>query len=138
MEAGNAGGGIVSQGVEGSFVVALRNGLELSTGFAFVDSTVSEDEPLLFATEGQQLPYEPEWKVTAGANYDFSLTSEIDGNVNFRVRYVGEQRSAFEDRNGFNPSTVNVPIDDYVVGRFQNRIATRRLQRKFLHQQCIR
>ena len=113
--AGNASGGVTSKGVEGSVVLSPYDGVSLSTAFAYVDSALSQDDPLLFGLKGQQLPYEPKWKVSANGSYEFALTPEIDAHVSLSARYIGEQRSAFEDANGFNPSRVNVPIDDYIV-----------------------
>lgn len=113
--AGNATGGITSRGIEGNVVLRPTGNLSITTGFAFTDSTLDEDEPLFSGTAGQQLPYEPKWTVSARARYDFALATNVDGHVGGGVRYIGDQRSAFEDRDGFNPSRVNVPIDSYVI-----------------------
>lgn len=113
--AGNAAGGITSQGVEGNFVFQPADGLSITSGFAYTDSTLNDDEPLFSATAGQQLPYEPEWKVSSRARYDFSLGASADAHIGGGVRYVGDQRTAFEDRNGFNPSRVNIPVESYVI-----------------------
>lgn len=90
------GGQARSRGVELSWQYTPVTGLFLSGNAAWTDATLTEDTPPgLFGSEGDRLPYVPEWKASLGFDYDFPMSHGWSGFVGGRYSYVGERVSDF-------------------------------------------
>ncbi|MEM8935184.1 MAG: TonB-dependent receptor [Pseudomonadota bacterium] len=92
----NAGNASID-GVEGQFAFKPTNALEFSTAVTYLDARVDEDLVLptdsmpVAAFAGDPLPAVPEWKLTAGVNYETELPwSGLTGYARFDVAHTGE------------------------------------------------
>ena len=111
---GNASGGITGKGIEGSFTINPTENFSIISNFAYTDSTLNEDEPVLNGLAGQQVPYVPEWTFSSRARYDFVVGNDLDANIGLGLKYQGSSRSAFTD-GGLSDPKLNIPTDSYVV-----------------------
>lgn len=111
---GNAKGGITSQGWEGSFDYQLTDQFSVRGSASFADSSLNEDEPTLFASEGDQVIRVPEWSYNLAANYDYQVAEGVYGWVTLGVRNKDEMSTAFN--NGDPEATaVNLKSDEYTT-----------------------
>ena len=105
----NASGGVTVQGLEGSFVLSLYDGFTWTSSFTYTESTFNEDEPLLGARDGQQVPFVPEWQAVSKVQYRFDVTTDVTGFIDAGVRYEDEAP-------GFDlDSSTSVTSDSYAI-----------------------
>ncbi|WP_339865023.1 TonB-dependent receptor domain-containing protein [Paremcibacter congregatus] len=124
---GNAASGISAKGAEGSFTVRPVDGFSITSTFAYSDSSLNEDEPMLDGLKGQQVVFVPKWTVSTQARYDFTLSNGYEAHIGGGFRYVGSTRSDFTDDGAFLPgvsdpmtdgpfdSAFNIPTDSYFL-----------------------
>ncbi|MEA3588124.1 TonB-dependent receptor [Pseudidiomarina sp. 1APP75-27a] len=114
---GNAKSGITSKGWEGSFDYQLTNNFGFRGSAAFSDSTLNEDEPLLFGEAGAQVIRVPEWTYNAAAFYDYQLNSNVAGWVTLSARFKDEMSTAYDNGDPSNTS-VNLKSEEYTTVNF--------------------
>lgn len=93
----NANGGTaVSKGVE--FTVAMRPTENLAILFngAWTDAYLTEDtDPIVGGLDGDPLPFVPEWSLSLGADYEWTVMGDAMAYVGGDVNYVGERTADF-------------------------------------------
>ncbi|PHZ84740.1 TonB-dependent receptor domain-containing protein [Paremcibacter congregatus] len=114
---GNAADGLTAKGFEGAFSLNLLEGLSLVSTIAYADSTLNDNEPLIFGLKGQQVPGVPKWSASINGQYGFALGSNLEGHVGGGLRYSSSRPSAFDDGTPTS-LTVNLLSDSYVLADF--------------------
>ena len=104
-------GKAVSKGVEWNFNVQPISRVSFGWLGAYTDSTLSDDVPELFATDGARLPYVPKWQTTLTADLNLPVSDGVELNIGGSYAYVGPRRTNF----GFNPVRNYQPIPSYDV-----------------------
>ncbi len=93
----NANGGTaVSKGVE--FTAAMRPTENLAILFngAWTDAYLTEDtDPIVGGLDGDPLPFVPEWSLSLGADYEWTVMGDAMAYVGGDVNYVGERTADF-------------------------------------------
>lgn len=93
-------GDVVSQGVEFELAAVPASGLTLTLAGAYIDSTLDEDVPNLFASKGDHVPNVPEWALSASASYTWPFTAALNGYVRADVRHIGSRNTEFNPAEG--------------------------------------
>jgi outer membrane receptor protein involved in Fe transport len=100
----NANGGTAeSKGVE--FTATMRPGSGFSIAFsgAYTDAYLTEDtDPVVGGLDGDPLPFVPEWSLTLGGDYEWSVLGDSTAYVGGQIAYTGERTADFgtRDANG--------------------------------------
>ena len=102
--AGNAnGGGAQSQGIEWAATLTPTDGLTVAWSGAYTKAELTDDtDPIVVGgSDGDPLPYSPEWTSTLDVNYEWSAFGDATAYVGGAWRYVGEQSNGFPGVGGF-------------------------------------
>lgn len=102
--AGNAnGGGAQSQGFEWAATLTPTDNFTLVWSGAYTKAELTDDtDPIVVGgSDGDPLPYSPEWASTLDANYEWSVFGNASAYVGGTWRYVGEQSNGFPGVGGF-------------------------------------
>ena len=89
------GGGARSKGVEISAGLNPSRSLSLYANGAYVDAYLTDDAVLAGGLKGDQLPYNPKWQSTIGAEYDHPLSGSVNGRAGISWRYTASRFSDF-------------------------------------------
>ena len=89
------GGGARSKGVEISAGLNPSRSLSLYANGAYVDAFLTDDAVLAGGLKGDQLPYNPKWQSTIGAEYDHPLSGSVNGRAGISWRYTASRFSDF-------------------------------------------
>ena len=85
-----------STGVEFTAGVNPSRELSLFLNGSYVDAHLTEDAPVIVGgLKGDQLPYNPKWQWTVGAEYDHPLSATVKGRAGISWHYVGKRVSDF-------------------------------------------
>jgi iron complex outermembrane receptor protein len=84
-----------SAGLEAAATWAPVRGLSLSANAAYTDAYLTANAPGVNARSGAELPEVPRFSANLSAQYDFSITGQLDGYVGGSVRYLGDRRGEF-------------------------------------------
>ena len=112
----NANGGSArTMGLEGTISARPVRGLNLSANAAYVDAELTEDTPpVTGGFDGDTLPWTPKFSFALNADYDWSLSGNINAFVGASLRYVGEQKDNINGGTYVGPgSDLNDP-DNFV------------------------
>jgi outer membrane receptor protein involved in Fe transport len=129
---------IAGLGVNANGRSARSQGVELAAGFnpnrylsfyangSYVDAHLTQDTPESFnGFKGDQLPYNPKWQGTVGAEYDHPLSASVTGHAGISWHYTGKRRSDFRGEpapgpqlklDAFSQIDAHAGVD---VGRFR-------------------
>ena len=123
----NANGGKAeSKGLEFTAGFYPVDGLSLSLNGAYTDAYLTEDtDPILVGgSDGDPLPFVPEWRMGLGADYEWSLSNDRMAYVGGNLTYTDDRPSGFSnlDSNGDvrtaeSYTTVNLRAG-YTAGRW--------------------
>jgi len=92
------GGAARSSGVEWNVDYIPVSGLTLSLNGAYTDAELRDDAPAgMNAFAGDPLPYIPKWSASAGVDYDWAISSALQGFVGASWRYTGNRKSDFAE-----------------------------------------
>jgi outer membrane receptor protein involved in Fe transport len=62
-----------SKGAEVELATRLGDNIDVSFGIAYIDAQLTEDNPLIGASDGDELPNVPEWTYSGSFQYSFSV-----------------------------------------------------------------
>ena len=89
------GGGARSKGVEISAGLNPSRSLSLYANGAYVDAFLTDDAVLAGGLKGDQLPYNPKWQSTIGAEYEHPLSGSVNGRAGISWHYTASRFSDF-------------------------------------------
>jgi outer membrane receptor protein involved in Fe transport len=105
----NANGGTAeSKGVEFSAGFAPVEGLALFVNGAYTDAALTQDAPSAGGFDGDPLPWVPEWSVSVGGDYDWSLSSGSTAYVGGTVAYTGDRPTGYANRDPVDNSIIDM------------------------------
>ena len=117
------GGTARSKGIEFTAGLNPAPGLSLYANGAYVDAHLTSDAPALVGgVAGDQLPYNPKWQATVGAEYERNLNLHVTGHAGVSWHYTGTRYSDFDAASGqrrlrpFSQVDAHAGVD---VGRFR-------------------
>jgi outer membrane receptor protein involved in Fe transport len=85
-----------SQGVELAAGFNPNRYLSLYANGSYVDAHLTQDAPESFGGfKGDQLPYNPKWQGSVGAEYNRPLSARLSGHAGISWHYTGKRRSDF-------------------------------------------
>jgi iron complex outermembrane receptor protein len=117
------GGSARSKGVEATVDFRPIRNLNLYANGAYVDAYLTKDTPALVGgQEGDQLPYNPKWRSTIGAEFEHPLSATVTGRAGISWQYTSSRRSDFDAAAGQNKLGDYSKIDAHAgveVGRFR-------------------
>ena len=117
------GGSARSKGVEATVDFRPVRNLTLYANGAYVDAYLTKDTPALVGgLEGDQLPYNPKWRSTIGAEYEHPLSATVTGRAGVSWQYTGSRRSGFDSDFGQSKLEDYSQIDAHAgvdVGHFR-------------------
>ena len=84
-----------SQGFELEGTIAASNDLLLTFGVGYIDAEIRSPGIVIspISEPGTPIQHVPDWTVTVGVDYDFSLNDNIPANLRFDYSYIGESIS---------------------------------------------
>ena len=85
------GGGARSKGIEFTAGVNPNRFLSLYANGSYVDAYLTNDAPLAGGFKGDQLPYNPKWQGTIGAEYEHPLSGSVNGRAGISWHYTGSR-----------------------------------------------
>jgi iron complex outermembrane receptor protein len=93
----NANGGTAeSKGMEFAATLQATDNLTLALNGAYTDAYLTQDtDPIVGGTDGDALPFVPEWSLGFDADYSWSLAGGSLAYVGGNVGYVGDRPSGF-------------------------------------------
>ena len=97
------GGTAKSKGIEFAAGYYPREGLRVGFNGAYTDAYLTEDTPAsVGGSNGDPLPFVPEWSFGADADYEWALDSEKTAYVGGNLSYIGDRPASFDnvDSNG--------------------------------------
>ena len=89
------GGNARSDGSEVAWTWRPITGLSISANAAYTDAHLTSDAPGIGAKSGEALPDVPKYTADVSADYEFPLTSEVQGHVGTNFRYLSSRRVDF-------------------------------------------
>ncbi len=97
----NANGGTAeSRGFEFAGSWRPTDALTLTLNGAYTDAELTQDtDPVVGGTDGDPLPYVPEWSYGADGSYDWALANGAMAYVGANLGYVGERPAGFSNRD---------------------------------------
>jgi iron complex outermembrane receptor protein len=97
----NANGGTaVSKGLEFAATAKAGSGFSLTFAGAYTDAYLTEDtDPIVGGLDGDALPFVPEWSLTLGADYEWSVFGDSTAYVGGQVAYTGDRTADFGNRD---------------------------------------
>jgi outer membrane receptor protein involved in Fe transport len=114
---------------------ARSSGVELTAGFnpsrdlsfylngSYVDAHLTKDAPqMVGGLSGDQLPYNPKWQWTLGAEYEHPLSASVKGRAGLSWHYTGKRFSDFDPDNGQRRLRAFGQVDAHAgvdIGRFR-------------------
>ena len=119
---GNSNSDVTAYGFEAATTIHPSRDLSITANLAYTNSTLDDDETSSFgALAGENLQLLPDWTASVRGNYDFPISSEVDGFIGGGLRYVGPRDTGFEGGIGENgalitPLIANFSLDSYIVG----------------------
>jgi outer membrane receptor protein involved in Fe transport len=96
----NASGGADIRGAELALSARPTHAWNVTGTFAFVDASLSKDEPDLGGRKGERLPNSPKFTAAVDTDYAFSDTG-YQPTIGATVRYVGNHNASFDGTAGF-------------------------------------
>ena len=90
-------GSLTSKGLELEATARPVDGLTMSLGLGYTDSTLDEDVPNLQAFAGDRAPFVPKYSATGSAEYMFPLTDRINGFGWANYQFVDRRATDFSD-----------------------------------------
>jgi iron complex outermembrane recepter protein len=88
-------GDLTSKGLEIEATYRPIDGLTLTAGGAYTDSTLDHDVANLQADEGDRAPFVPKYSFNGTAEYVFPVSDAIEGFVWGNYQYVGDRATDF-------------------------------------------
>lgn len=95
-------------GVNGNGPSARSTGVEFTAGInpsrelsmflngSYVDAHLTEDAPAIVGgLKGDQLPFNPKWQWTVGAEYEHPMSAKLTGRAGISWHFTGKRRSDF-------------------------------------------
>jgi iron complex outermembrane receptor protein len=98
-----------SNGAEVELTAIPVPGLQLRLTGDYTDAVIDEAAPGVAATPGAKLPFTPQFKVFASAQYSFPLTTALSGRVRLDAAHTGKTYSAIDN----SPAGVNHAYDTF-------------------------
>ncbi len=93
------GGTAVSKGLEFAASAFPASGLVFSLNGAYTNAKLTEDtDPIVGGTDGDPLPYVPEWAFALSADYEWTVKGSSRAHVGASVGYTGDRTVAFSQR----------------------------------------
>ncbi|GGZ74005.1 TonB-dependent receptor [Paraglaciecola chathamensis] len=92
-------GDATSKGVELEVTVKPLDGLVLSAGGAYINTTLDADVPNLDAQKGDAAPFVPEISFTTSAEYSTELNKDLEGFGWVNVQYTDDRSTEFSEQN---------------------------------------
>jgi outer membrane receptor protein involved in Fe transport len=89
------GDGARSKGVEFTAGLNPNRFLSLYANGSYVDAYLTDDAILAGGLKGDQLPYNPKWQGTIGAEYEHPLSASVNGRAGISLHYTGSRYSDF-------------------------------------------
>ena len=91
------GGGATSDGLEATVAARPIDALSLSLNAAYTDTELDDDTgPLVGGFEGDQLPFTPEFSISANVDYEWTVGAEATAYVGGSLRYLSDQTGSFD------------------------------------------
>jgi outer membrane receptor protein involved in Fe transport len=90
------GEGARSKGVELTVGLNPTHSLSLYANGSYVDAYLTDDAELAGGFKGDQLPYNPRWQGTLGAEFEHPISGSVNGRAGISWHYTG---SRFSDYN---------------------------------------
>ena len=104
----NAASGAQIKGAELTLTARPVRGLTATGAFAFQDATMSDDEPILGARNGERLPNVPRFTAALSADYLFAVAA-LQPSVGFTFRSVSNRMASFDN---------NTTVAQYDLGSY--------------------
>jgi outer membrane receptor protein involved in Fe transport len=99
----NANGGTAeSAGVEFAATFTPVDGLSLFLNGAYTDAKLTQDAPSANGLDGDPLPYVPEWSLSVGGDYDWSLSGGAMAYVGGTLAYTGDRPAGLGNRDSMD------------------------------------
>jgi len=97
----NANGGkAVSKGLEFTATASPASGLNVSFTGAYTDAYLTQDtDPVVGGLDGDPLPWVPEWSLSLGADYEWSVFGDATAYVGGRVAFTDDRTADFSNRD---------------------------------------
>jgi len=97
----NANGGkAVSKGLEFTASARPVSGLSMTLTGAYTDAYLTEDtDPVVGGLDGDPLPWVPDWSLSLGADYEWSVFGGSTAYVGGRVAYTDDRTAEFSNRD---------------------------------------
>ena len=92
-------GDATSKGVELEVTVKPIEGLVLSAGGAYINTSLDADVPNLDAQKGDAAPFVPEISFTASAEYSTQLNETLEGFGWMNVQYTDDRSTEFSEQH---------------------------------------
>ncbi|GAC20652.1 TonB-dependent receptor [Paraglaciecola arctica] len=92
-------GDATSKGIELEVTVKPIEGLTLSAGGAYINTSLDADVPNLGAQKGDAAPFVPETSFTASAEYSMQLNENIEGFGWMNLQYTDDRFTEFSKEN---------------------------------------
>ncbi len=111
---GNAESGVTAHGFEGAVTLKPFEGFSVLSTLAYTDSTLDEDEPVIFGLKGQNVPQLAKWTASMNVRYDFPVRSDVGAHIGGGFRYSSGHAGSFDDGNPLSPN-FNFPAESYIL-----------------------
>lgn len=85
------GGSARSEGAEVNGLIKPFTGLTLAGNATYTDAILTQNVPEIDGLSGDRLPFIPLWSGSANADYQWSLTDEVDAHIGAGYRLVGSR-----------------------------------------------
>ncbi len=116
MTGGNANSDVTAYGLEGNVSFYPADGLRIVTGFTYTDSTLDDDETSSFgAVAGENMPGIPKWAGSIKADYEFTLSNDMDAFIGGGVRYIGNRDTGYDGGVGAGGAVITPLIQNFVL-----------------------
>ncbi len=103
-------GAATSQGVELELTARPIDGLTISVGGSYIDTTLDVDVPNLDALAGDPAPYVPKYSLNSTVEYSFPVTNTMGGYVWGNLQHIGDRGTEFSTNNALYQK-----MEDYQV-----------------------
>lgn len=91
------GGDARSQGLEATFIARPIRELTLSLNAAYTDTELKDDtDPVVGGFAGDELPFTPEFAVSANVDYEWPIGANALAYVGGSVRYLSDQTASYD------------------------------------------
>lgn len=124
-------GDATSKGVELEVSVIPIDGLILSAGAAYINTSLDADVPNLDAQKGDAAPFVPETSFTTSAEYSMAINAQFEGFGWLNVQYTDERSTEFSEQNSnyrkmdaytLANLRLGVRFSDYEISLFANNL----------------